>query len=217
LQYFGHTVSTEEANTTQGGDSGQTSSSGGESSSNSLKAKNGIENIGLAVFKDERMVGKLSPTETLCHLLVTNELQSCNLSIPDPDNSNSRIDLYVTLNNPTKTNVYILNGTPYVKIDVNVNSRISSISNLSEGNAQERITRIEKAAENYLRTQIFDYLYKTSKYLETDIIGAGKYALKHFNTAYDFENYNWLEKYTDAFFEVSTSLNVKSSFLLTGT
>jgi len=134
LQYFGHTVSTEEANTTQGGDSGQTSSSGGESSSNSLKAKNGIENIGLAVFKDERMVGKLSPTETLCHLLVTNELQSCNLSIPDPDNSNSRIDLYVTLNNPTKTNVYILNGTPYVKIDVNVNSRISSISNLSEGN-----------------------------------------------------------------------------------
>lgn len=208
LLLFRGTPLSSSSNSSQGQDSGKSST---------LSAKNGIENIGLAVFKEDRLVGKLNAQETLCHLIVTNELESCNLFIPDPENTNKTIDLFLTLNTPTKIKVYILNGTPYINVDIKVNTRISSIADLYEEISQERIEEIERSAEEYLNKQISAYLYKTSKEFGADAPGTGKYALKHFKTTSEFEDYDWLDKYSDAFFGVNSTVSIKSGFLLTGT
>jgi len=207
LQFYGTPLPSSNSNTSQGGDSGQ---------SNAKEAKNGIENIGLAIFKEDTLVGKLNNIETMCHLIVTNELKNCNISIPDPEDENKMIDLYFTLNTPTKINVNIINGTPYVEVNVKLNSRISSIDELFEELTNEKITKIEKAAENYLNEQISSYLYKTAKEFGSDISGIGKYALTTFKTSSEFKDYNWLDKYTNCFFKVHCTANIKSAFLLSG-
>jgi len=208
LLFYGTPLPSVNSNSSQGGDSSQ--------SSTSLEAKNGIENIGLAVFKDGKLIGKLSAIETLCHLLVTNELDSCNISIPDPKDENKEIDLYLTVDSPTKIKVNIINGTPYTTVDINVNTRISSIDDLFEDMNQERINQIKSATENYLNTQVSNYLYKTAKEFNSDIAGTGKYTLKHFKTSSDFSDYNWKKKYENSFFKVNTTTTIKSGFLLTG-
>ncbi len=196
----------------QGGSSGES-----EQGSKTKSAKNGIENIGTAVFKDDKLVGKLTSSETLAHLLLTSELKSCNISVNNPENENDKIDLLLTVNHSPKSEVYIANGIPYIKTSVTVDAKISSIDNLSQKMTEERLNKIEESASNYLKTLIYSYLYKTSKEFHSDIAGFGKYALGKFETMKEFEDYDWLNHYQYAFFEVETNVTIKSGFLLTGT
>lgn len=78
-------------------DSSSASGSASSSEEEILKATNGIKNIGLAVFKEDEFIGKLSAIETMCHLIITNDLKSCNISIPYPNNEMRTIDFYLTL------------------------------------------------------------------------------------------------------------------------
>jgi spore germination protein KC len=196
------------------------SSSGSASSSASeeevLKATSGIKNIGLAVFKEDQLVGKLSAIETMCHLIVTNDLKSCNISIPDPNNEMRTIDFYLTLYAKPKIKVFIINGSPYITIQVKTNARIASIDKISNNMTQEQISSLEISVSSYLEKQITNYLYKTAKQLHSDIAGIGKYALKQFQTNTDFMNYRWLQRYQDSFFQVTVNTKIKSSFLLSG-
>ena len=155
------------------GGSGSSGGSGGSgeggSSSSTLPANNGIENIGLAVFKNDKLIGKLTKIETLSNLIITNKLKSCRLSIPDPDDQSKAIDFYLTLDTKPQIKVSILNGTPYVNIKVKLNGRISSINQISEEITDERVARIENSASHYLQTHILNYLYKTAKDYKSDI------------------------------------------------
>ena len=153
----------------------------------------------------------------MCHLIVTNDLKSCNISIPDPNNEMENVDLYLTLYAKPEIKVFILNGSPYITINVRTNARISSINEISGELTQNRIDELENAASSYLETQILNYLYKTAKDFHSDIAGMGKYALSQFNTNTDFMNYNWLKRYQDSFFTVNVNTQIESSFLLNGT
>ena len=139
------------------------SSSGSASEEEVLKATSGIKNIGLAVFKEDQLVGKLSAIETMCHLIVTNDLKSCNISIPDPNNEMRTIDLYLTLYAKPEIKVFIINGSPYITIQIRTNARISSIDKISNNMTQEQISSLENSASSYLKKQITNYLYKTAK------------------------------------------------------
>lgn len=198
-----------------GSTSGNSSSSGQQSEAKS--AKNGIENLGVAVFKDDKLIGQLSPEETLVHLLLRNELKSCNISVLDPENENDKIDLFLNLNHTSKIKVNIVNGTPYIKVDITANAKISSIDNISQKMTEERLKKVEQSAKTYMKKLLSDYLYKTSKEFRSDIVGLGKYCLSEFKTNTEFEEYNWLNRYQDAFFDVNAQINIKSGFLLIGT
>lgn len=211
-------TSEESGSSSGSGDSSSSDSSGsGEKSNESLSAKNGVENLGVAVFKDDKLVGQLTAQETLAHLLLRNELKNCNISIDDPENTNKKIDLYLISNHTARIDVNIINGTPFIKVKIIANARISSIDDISQEVTEERLSQIENSAANYLKELLYNYLYKTSKEYKSDIAGFGKYALKKFKTTGEFEEYNWLDHYQDAFFEVNTEVKLKSGFLLTGT
>ena len=215
LLSYGETITSSNKSGASGDSSGSSGSSGSSSSSSEeevLKATSGIKNIGLAVFKEDELVGKLSAIETMCHLIVTNDLKSCNISIPDPNNEMQTVDLYLTLYAKPEIKVSILNGSPYVTIQVRTNARIASIDKISSEMTQERIQALEISASSYLETQISNYLYKTAKEFHSDIAGIGKYALKQFQTNTDFINYHWLERYQDSFFQVNVNTEIESSF-----
>ena len=213
MQFYGNAVPSSS--------SGNSDSKSGEGSSSSqedsLPADNGIENIGLAVFKGDKLIGKLTKTETLSNLVITNKLKSCRLSIPDPEDQSKAIDSYLTLDTKPEIKATIVNGTPYVKLKVKMNARISSINEISDYIPQEKIDKIEESASHYLKVHLLNYLYKTSKEFNSDISGIGKYAISNFKTRSEYEDYNWLDNFQNAFFDVETQVKIRSSFLLNGT
>lgn len=196
-------------------------SGSGDSQDKKVSAKNGIENIGIAVFKNDKLVGTLTAEETMAHLLLTNKLKSCNISIPDPNDESKKIDLFLTSNHTAKIEASILNGNPFIKADLTVNAKLSSVDSMSKDTSveasEQRLKKIEESAEHYLKTLLSNYCYKTAKEFHSDIAGFGKYVAHCFKTAKEFDEYDWLSHYQDAFFETNAKVTIKSGFLFTGT
>ena len=70
-----------------------------------ISSKDNIENMGLAVFNGDKLVGELNGLESIFHLIVSNQLKSCNISIPNPLGDSDSIDVNLSLKSSTKNNV----------------------------------------------------------------------------------------------------------------
>lgn len=174
------------------------------------------EMMGLAVFKGDKLIGELTAQETMCHLLIQNEIENCNISIPNPENSKESIDLYVYNKSNPKINVQIINGSPFITLDMKLEAKILSFDDTAEYMQKEQLEAVSNSANQYIQKIFSNYLYKTSKEFYSDINDFGKYAACLFTTTQEFEEYNWLENYRNAFFDINVTTNVQSAFLLSG-
>lgn len=72
-----------------------------------INSKPNIENLGLAVFHGDKLVGELSGIETICHQIISNKLDTCTINIPNPFEDNKTISLRMRLANKTNNKVEI--------------------------------------------------------------------------------------------------------------
>lgn len=172
--------------------------------------------MGIAVFKEDKLVGELNGLESICHLILVNELKNATISIPSPFESTNYIDLYIT-KSKSKSKVYISNGTPFIKPNIKIEARIVSMSDDYKYLNKENLELIENYANNYIKSYINNYLYKTSKEFKSDVTGFGRYAVSKFLTWDKWDKYNWLDNYQNAFFDVSVDVHVKSRYLIIDT
>lgn len=177
------------------------------------------QNIGLAVFKDDKLVGELNAIETICFLNIRKEVDSFLVSIPNPEDSssNSKIDIYLTPNSTHNIDVDIVNGSPYIKIKFDFSGKIYSMTQDSKYLDTDVLNSISTSCDNYLKDQFNNYLYKTSTIFNSDINGFGVYSLSNFNTTSQFDDYNWLINYKNSTFDVDIKTVMDSGFLLTQT
>lgn len=175
------------------------------------------QNIGLAVFKDDKLTGELNAIETVCFLNIKKQVDNFLISIQDPQNSNSKIDIYLTPNSSNNISVDFVNGSPYIQLKLEFSGKIYSISKNSQYLDTNVLDLISSSCNNYLESQFYAYLYKTSTVFESDINGFGSYALSKFITSSEFNNYNWLENYKNSTFNVEVNTIIDSGFLLNQT
>ncbi len=186
-----------------------------KSNASSLFGQSTAENTGLAVFKEDVLVGELNSIETLCFSIMRNQVDGFLISVPNPNKANSYIDLHVTPLTSPKVTVDILNGTPYIRVNCRFTGRIYSMEDNADYLNNDMLNQISNSCNSYLESILTDYMYKTSKALNSDINGFGKTARGNFLTLNDFYDYHWSEKYKDSFFEVSIDSSIRSSSLLT--
>lgn len=177
-----------------------------------INDKNSVETFGTAVFYDDKFVGELNGLESICYSLISNDLKRCNISIPDPFNSNSSIDLNLHTKQKPKIDVKLINDSPYISVELFLEGYGVSLDEDTDYSSAEDINIINKYAEEYLELQLKDYLYKTSKELNSDISGFGRYALSKYLTWDEWLESNWLENYRNAFFDVKVNVYIKSGY-----
>lgn len=207
---------TTENTTNQGGSSYQDNYNV-KSNETSIQGENGSESIGIAVFKDDKLVGELTALETISFLTVRNNVDRFLVSIPDPEDSNNYIDIYLTPEGSTTVDVDTSTSSPYIKVKAEFTGRIYSMTDNAKYLDTEILNAISESCSSYLESVFSNYLYKTSKEFKSDINGFGKYALNNFFTTEDFNDYNWSENYKNAFFEVEVNSSIKSGMLITET
>lgn len=191
--------------------------SSGKSNESPLEGQSGAENSGLAVFKGASLVGELNSIETLSFAATRNEIKQFLVSIPNPDKEGEYLDISLTPLKNTRIDVKIVNGSPFVRLNYKFTGQITSMQENSDYLNPEVLERVSSSCNNYLQSIFSNYLYRTSKELNSDINGIGKNAKSKFLTTKDYSDYNWNEKYKDAFFDVSVDTSIKSSFLLNET
>lgn len=175
------------------------------------------ENIGMAVFKNDKLAGELTSMETICFHILHNSINSFLVSIPNPNDKNSNLDILLTPKKDTKIKVEIINNAPYVKIDSSFSAKIYSMNENSDYLDTSTLSAISNSCNKYLENVISDYLYKTALEFKSDINGIGKYALSCFKTNEEFSNYNWRDNYMNSTFKVTINSTIGSGLLLNKT
>lgn len=183
----------------------------------SVEGDNKVENIGVAVFKEDKLVGELNALETMAFLNMKNKLDRFLISVPDPLNDNEYLDIYLTPKDSTSVEVDTSTSSPYIKINCSFTAQIYSMSENSKYLSPDVLDSISNSCNSYLESMLLNYLYKTSKDFKSDINGFGNFATKNFTTTSEYETYNWLESYKDAFFDISVQTSVKSGMLINET
>lgn len=179
-----------------------------------IQGKSNIENMGLAVFKGDKLVGELTALETICHHMISSSLNSCIINIPSPFEDNKIISLRVRLVKNSKNKAKLVNGSAYITCNIFLEARILTMNENSKYLNNDELECLEKALNSYLTDKIYAYLYKVSKELNSDIDGFGKYLVQNFQTSQEWENFNWLENFKNSFFNVTVDTTIKSGYIL---
>ena len=176
--------------------------------------KTNIENMGLAVFVGDKLVGELNGIECVCHQIIDNKLNISNITIASPFDEGETISLRVRLANRTKNKVYLTDNGPFVKTKVQLEARILTMDKDMQYLDSNNVEILEKYVNSYMSSQIRQYLYKISKEFNSDIDCFGKYAIKNFVTWDEWKNYDWLGNFKNSFFDVEVQTKVKSGYIL---
>lgn len=184
---------------------------------NSISARRGSENLGTAVFKDDRLVGELTALETMCLSIIRGDVNSFLISIKDPQDEQEKIDLMLYVEKEPKIKVDIVNNTPYVSINLKFTGRIYSMRQDLKYLDASTLDLVSESASNYMTDILTQYLYKTSIEFKSDINDIGKYALSKFLTIQEFKKFDWNNNYTNSAFKVSVNTQIQSGFLITET
>ena len=108
-----------------------------------------IETLGIAVFSGDKLVGELTGLDSICHLIINNDLEQCTLSVPNPFENNRYIDLLITSTKNTKCSVNIVNNSPIVNINVHLIGYGLSLDSKTYYNTEESLNKIQKYAQKH--------------------------------------------------------------------
>jgi len=163
----------------------------------------------------DKLVGELNNVETLCHLIITNKLESATVTVPNPFSYDTNISVNIELNKNTKNKVSFVNGYPFIESDVSLTGYVASLDPSIDLSKQENIETIDSYVNTFLEDLISSYLYKTAKNFKSDIAGFGKYALPKYSTWDDWISSDWLNNYQNAFFKVNVETEIQGGYLFT--
>lgn len=169
--------------------------------------------MGLAVFVGDKLVGELNNIETLCHLIVSNQLQNATITIQNPYDYTTNISLYICLDKDTKNSVEIINDYPYITCNVSLSGYVLSLDDTLNLSDKDTLDTLNIAVNSYMEYCIKNYLYKTAKSLHSDIDSFGLHVLSNYLTTDEWLASDWLNNYQNSFFNVNVNSNIVSGYL----
>lgn len=180
-----------------------------------------IEIGGTAIFKDEKLVGKLSSDETAFHIMLTSILKSYTTTLDVNESEDNAIN-----NQTSSSNVNITQtGKAKIKVDTNGNRpRIDIKIPLNivvlDTPAGEYdylnsnyVSSVKKKVTEVLDKKMENYINKIQKEYNTDLAEFYKYSRKKFLTAKEYNEYNFKEKFKDAKIDVKFDITFNDAGL----
>lgn len=172
-----------------------------------------IQTHGIAIFKNDSMIGHIDVSNSIAHLIVTDNLDTCTITIDNPFEENEKLDLDISLYKNTNISIDIINGSPLISISVYPEGTIRSSGSIFNYIDNSQISIVENATTAYLEKILKDYLYTISKKYNSDIVGFEGIYQASFLTKEEFDNIHWDEIFQDSFFDIEFKTKINSSNL----
>ena len=172
-----------------------------------------VQTNGIAIFNNSIMIGHIDVSNSISHLIVTNDLDTCTITIDNPFEENEKLDLDVSLYKNTEIKIDIINGSPLITLTVYPEGTIRSSGSIFNYIDNNNITSVEQATTNYLEKILKDYLYTISKKYNSDIVGFKGIYQSTFPTKEEFDKIHWDEIFQDSYFKINLKTKINSSNL----
>jgi len=145
---------------------------------------------GLAVFKQDKMVGRLSAREASVFALMTGS-NNINLDIEDPFDQRFKVLSILKREKTSKTKVSIKDGKPQVNIELNLDINVQSVQSDNDYDEPEKAEKLSAAYKVQLEKEIQSLLRKLTYDYKTDIFGYGELAKVNYTTIDRWEKIKW--------------------------
>lgn len=166
---------------------------------------------GIAVFKRDKMVGKLTEKEAEAFLYIINKAKDGVIAL-DKKSSNLPENLSLEiLKNQCKMRPGYSNGKLVMNLDINLDVGITEIEGPEDVIKPDKRKQVEKATAEYLKKDILNVIAKAQQEYDSDIFGFGKSIRNNLPSAWNKVKANW----DDEFKTLSTEVNIKVNVVKT--
>lgn len=173
---------------------------------------NKTEFLGSAVFKEGKMIGKLTGEETRLSYLLNNidYAQDMLISIPDPFNKNFNMSIRVSQQKDAAIHLDLFKGNGTIRVNVPlIIDVLSDHSMVNYADHKKKREQLRKHIENRFERRLNDFVKKTQEEFKGEPFGWSLYARRKFTNVHDYHKYNWMEKYPNM--DVRINVEVKIS------
>lgn len=174
-----------------------------------------IEDLGIAVFFEDKYVGRLTGLDTICHNILTNNSDSATISLTSPFDKNNVLDAKISQNKNTHISVSYDNNSkiPYIDCEVYLDVKILSAAKHYNFTDKHDLSMLETAISEKIKEYCYSYLNKLSKDYNSDIVGFHGYLKRNYLTEMDLKDINWLDVFKNSNFNVKVYVDISSNYL----
>jgi spore germination protein KC len=159
---------------------------------------------GIAIVKDDKMVGSLTQFETFGLILLRGEVVGGWLHTSDKELTN-QISIEIQ-SQKTKITPRLENGSFAADIDIQLRGTLASVPPELDLKKPETIEKIERSAELWVKQVTVDTLRKLQKEYKADVINFGLQAYRKNPKAWKQIKDRWEEEFAEA--DISVNVNV---------
>lgn len=180
------------------------------------KPKKNVRLKGLAVFKGDKMIGKLEDTETKGFLWVIGEAQSGTLTFP-VKNSGTKEPVQVTVEMTrakSKIETKIVQGKPVINVKIDAEGNLGEFSDNYAAITSQDIAQVNQGYAETIRKEVMPVISKCQKDFASDIFGFG--SVLHRQQAKYWKENNLKKNWQSMFPQVEVKVDVKANVRRTG-
>ncbi len=196
-----------------GGDDGK-KEEGGEKKSGGGSGKEGggqeqqrMSLDGLAVFKFDKMVGRLNAREASVFALMTGK-NNINFDIVDPLDSRFKVLSILKKEKTSSTNITFKDGKPLINIDLIMDINVQSVQSDYDYDEPGNADVLNRAYKELLEKEVRNLLQKVTYQFKSDIFGYGELAKRNFVTIDKWEETRWPDVFPEARYNLKLSTEV---------
>lgn len=167
--------------------------------------KDAVAITGTAVFRGDRMVGTLTPTEGRGLMWVLGEVKSGVLAVPDPDGAPVSLEI---LRAKTRVTPRLENGEPIIRVEVREEGNLAEETGTADLTGLAAVSFLEDRAAEAIRQEIAAAL-RRAQALHTDIFGFGEALRRKYPDAWDGMKDDWDARFQTLKVELSIDTNIR--------
>lgn len=165
--------------------------------------------LGTAVFRGDRMIGKLSAEETETLLFLTREMGSFIETIPAPGAPDYQVAVELT-GERRSVEVDISGPLPRFHMHIHAEAELREIEEGKQGIVSpEGLRELEQILSHQLQTKSRHLIEKLQQEHKADLVGFGQHLKPRFVDWPSWVAYRWKEKYPTVEIEVSVDVSIR--------
>lgn len=172
-----------------------------------------IEANGIAVFRQDKLVGFLSPQESKYLLMADRPLKGGVLSFYIPEITAHNISLEISETSVSRSYQYE-NGSLSMKLDIKVTAYLAEYPHKGSNLVSPPISEISQAAENLIIENVKIGLKRSQTEFNADVLGLGNYIYRTNLPLWKTMRDNWEEIYQTLPIEVDATVHIINTAMI---
>lgn len=170
------------------------------------------QTYGMAIFRDGKMIAEAGAVETELYNIITGNYIKAEVTYSDKNDPQMPITLVQSQQRKPRIRVDIKGDRPKIKVNIYLEADLRTVS--QNYIVEEELEGLEQQVIEQLSSAAKQFLHRTANEYQSDIIGFGSYAKRHFKSFDEFKAYDWANRYRDAEFEVQVDFHLRRSGLI---